>query len=207
MRKDSEKFLEILLNKRKETGMDILECDIEEFTEIPNIKFNMKDILDDLKIHGCISNASALYLGGELAIYLTMEGIDYFKGKESYRQGGLMHNHINNFYGSVRNMQIQQGTQNSNQTQNVAMTEAIDFAKVGEFVANIKKYDTFFESEFGDHVTEVKEMLQEIEDLVQKKENPSKIKMLLIELKNLSVGITGSLIATGIVEGIKRLFV
>ena len=48
---------------------------------------------------------------------------------------------------------------------------------------------------------------EEIEDLVQKKENPSKIKMLLIELKNLSVGITGSLIATGIVEGIKRLFV
>ena len=31
--------------------------------------------------------------------------------------------------------------------------------------------------------------------------------MLLMELKNLSVGVAGSLIATGIVEGIKLLFI
>ena len=47
--------------------------------------------------------------------------------------------------------------------------------------------------------------VKEIETLVQKKENPSKIKMLLIELKNLSVRVAGSLIATGVVEGINLL--
>jgi len=37
-----------------------------------------------------------------------------------------------------------------------------------------------------------------IEELVKKKENPSKIKLLLTELKNLAIGVSGSLIASGI---------
>ena len=40
--------------------------------------------------------------------------------------------------------------------------------------------------------------LDEIETLIKSKENPSKIKALLLELKNLAVGVTGSLIASGI---------
>lgn len=62
------------------------------------------------------------------------------------------------------------------------------------------------EDEYGEQATEVREKLDEISVLVQKKENPGKIKSLLMELKNLSVGVGGSLIATGIVEGIKLLF-
>ena len=37
-----------------------------------------------------------------------------------------------------------------------------------------------------------------LEELVKKKENPSKIKLLLTELKNLAIGVSGSLIASGI---------
>ena len=62
------------------------------------------------------------------------------------------------------------------------------------------------EDEYGEQATEVREKLDEISSLVQKKENTGRIKSLLIELKNLSVGVGGSLIATGIVEGIKLLF-
>lgn len=140
-----------------------------------------------------------------MAIYLTMEGIDYFEDKEKQYQEVHMSNNTNNFYGNVSNMQIQQGTVNSTQTQTVTSMEAIDFEKVSEFVAKVKKYDTFLEDEYGDKAIEVREKITEIDTLVNKKENPSKIKMLLTELKNLSVGITGSLIATGIVEGIKLL--
>ena len=50
MRKDSAKFLEILLKKRGELGQDAISCDINEFMEIPNVKFNVKAILDDLKL-------------------------------------------------------------------------------------------------------------------------------------------------------------
>ncbi len=205
LRKDSEKFLEILLKRREETGEDAINCNMDEFAEIPNVKFNIKAILDDLKIHGCITNASSVFIGGGMAIYLTMEGIDYFEDKEKQYQEVHMSNNTNNFYGNISNMQLQQGTVNSTQTQKIISMETIDFDKVSEFVAKIKKYDTLLEDEFGDKATEVRQKITEIETLVQKKENPSKIKMLLIELKNLSIGVAGSLIATGIVEGIKLL--
>ncbi len=203
LKKDSEKFLEILLRKKEQTGEYALSCDIDEFREIPNIKYNINSILEDLKIYGCITNASTLFIGGNMSIYLTMEGIDYFKDKEKEYRGGFMSNNINNFYGNVSNMQLQQGTVNSTQTQKITSTETIDFDKVAEFIDNIKKYDIFLESEYGERASEVRERLVKLEELVQKRENSGKIKLLLSELKNLSVGVVGSLIASGIVEGIK----
>ena len=136
-----------------------------------------------------------------------MEGIDYFKDKEKQHQEARMCNITNNFCGSISNIQLQQGTVNSIQTQTITGMETIDFDKVSEFVAKIKRYDPLLEDEFGDKATEVRQKITEIDTLVQKKENPSKVKMLLMELKNLSVGVAGSLIATGIVEGIKLLFI
>lgn len=166
MRKDSEKFLEILLNKRGELGQDSISCDIDEFMEIPNVKFNVKAV-----------------------------------------SGGTDEYIINNFCGSVSNIQLQQGTVNSTQTQTITNMKTLDFDKVSEFVTKIKKYDTLLEDEYGDKAAEVRQKITEIDTLVQKKENPSKVKGLLMELKNLSVGVAGSLIATGIVEGIKLLFI
>ena len=203
LRKDSAKFLEILLKKRGELGQDAISCDINEFMEIPNVKFNVKVILDDLKLCGCITKASSMYISGRLEVYLTMEGIDYFKDKEKQYQEARMSNITNNFCGNVSNIQLQQGTVNSTQTQTITDMETVDFDKVSEFVAKIKRYDPLLEDEFGDKATEVRQKITEIDTLVQKKENPSKVKMLLMELKNLSVGVAGSLIATGIVEGIK----
>jgi len=205
LRKDSEKFLEIVLREREKIGEDALRFDLEDFKEIPNIQMNIKTILDDLKIHGCISDNSSLFLGGKTDIYLTMEGIEYFNDKERVNQVEQMSGNVNNFYGPVSNMQMQQGTVNSTQTQTIT-TESIDFEKVSEFIERVKKYDPLLEDEYGEQATEVREKLDEISVLVQKKENPGKIKSLLMELKNLSVGVGGSLIATGIVEGIKLLF-
>lgn len=205
LRKDSEKFLEIVLKKREEIGEDALSFGLEDFSEIPNVQMNIKTILDDLKIHGCISDNSSMFISGEMDIYLTMEGIEYFKDKEGIEQVEQMNGNVNYFYGPVNNMQMQQGTVNSTQTQTIT-TESVDFDKVVEFVEKVKKYDPLLEEEYGEQATEVREKLEEISSLVQKKENLGRIKSLLIELKNLSVGITGSLIATGIVEGIKLLF-
>ena len=41
LRKDSEKFLSIVLEKRKENGSDIITCTLDIFNEIPNIEFNV----------------------------------------------------------------------------------------------------------------------------------------------------------------------
>ena len=173
MRKDSAKFLEILLKKRGELGQDAISCDINEFMEIPNVKFNVKAILDDLKLCGCITKASSMYISGRLEVYLTMEGIDYFKDKEKQYQEARMSNITNNFCGNVSNIQLQQGTVNSTQTQTITDMETVDFDKVSEFVAKIKRYDPLLEDEFGDKATEVRQKITEIDTLVQKKENPS----------------------------------
>ncbi len=205
LRKDSEKFLEIILREREKIGKDALRFCLEDFKEIPNIQMNIKTILDDLKIHGCISDNSSLFISGQMDIYLTMEGIEYFADKERVNQAEQMGRNVTNFYGSVSNMQMQQGTVNSTQTQTIA-TEFVDFEKVAQFVEKVRKYDSLLENEYGEQATEVREKLDEISVLVQKKENPGRIKALLTELKNLSVGVGGSLIATGIIEGIKLLF-
>lgn len=205
LRKDSEKFLEIVLKKREEIGKDALSFGLEDFREIPNIQINIGTILDDLKIHGCIGDNSLKNVIGEIKIYLTLEGIEYFKNKEGINQVEQMGGNVTNFYGSVNNMQMQQGTINSTQTQTIT-TESVAFDKVAEFVEKVKKYDSLLEDEYGEQAPEVREKLDEIASLVQKEENPGKIKSLLMELKNLSVGVGGSLIATGIVEGIKLIF-
>ena len=42
LRKDSEKFLKIVLEKREENGSDIVTCTLDMFSEIPNIEFRDK---------------------------------------------------------------------------------------------------------------------------------------------------------------------
>lgn len=108
LRKDSEKFLEIVLKKREEIGKDALSFGLEDFREIPNIQINIGTILDDLKIHGCIGDNSLKCVTGEIDIYLTMEGIEYFKYKERVNQVEQMSGNVTNFYGSVNSVCLAQ---------------------------------------------------------------------------------------------------
>lgn len=204
LRKDSEKFLKIVLEKRKENGSDIITCTLDIFNEIPNIEFNVGNIMDDLKLHNCISGNSTVFISGEVQVILTIDGIEYFKEKEiQMRENQRITKNTNNFYGEVTGVQIQQGTVNSSQSQSV--NQGFDYAEVAEIIEKIKKYDSFLDDEYGENALEIRNKIDEIEDLVQKKENPSRIKTLLSDIKNLSIGVTGSLIASGIVTLLSRV--
>lgn len=204
LRKDSEKFLKIVLEKRKENGSDIITCTLDIFNEIPNIEFNVGNIMDDLKLHNCISGNSTVFISGEVQVILTIDGIEYFKEKEiQMKENQRITNNTNNFYGEVTGVQIQQGTVNSSQSQSV--NQGFDYAEVAEIIEKIKKYDSFLDDEYGENALEIRNKIDEIEDLVQKKENPSRIKTLLSDIKNLSIGVTGSLIASGIVTLLSRV--
>lgn len=204
LRKDSEKFLKIVLEKRKENGSDIITCTLDIFNEIPNIEFNVGNIMDDLKLHNCISGNSTVFISGEVQVILTIDGIEYFKEKEiQMRENQRITNNTNNFYGEVTGVQIQQGTVNSSQSQSV--NQGFDYAEVAEIIEKIKKYDSFLDDEYGENALEIRNEIDEIEYLVQKKENPSRIKTLLSDIKNLSIGVTGSLIASGIVTLLSRV--
>ena len=204
LRKDSEKFLKIVLEKRKENGSDIITCTLDIFNEIPNIEFNVGNIMDDLKLHNCISGNSTVFISGEVQVILTIDGIEYFKEKEiQMRENQRITNNTNNFYGEVTGVQIQQGTVNSSQSQSV--NQGFDYAEVAEIIQKIKKYDSLLDDEYGENALEIRNKIDEIEYLVQKKENPSRIKTLLSDIKNLSIGVTGSLIASGIVTLLSRV--
>ena len=181
LRKDSEKFLKIVLEKREENGSDIVTCTLDMFSEIPNIEFNVGNIMDDLKLHNCISSNSTVFISGEVQVILTIDGIEYFKEKEiQMKENQRITNNTNNFYGEVTGVQIQQGTVNSSQSQSV--NQGFDYAEVAEIIQKIKKYDSLLDEE-----------------------NPSRIKALLNDIKNLSIGVAGSLIASGIVTLLSRV--
>ncbi len=106
-------------------------------------------------------------------------------------------NNTNNFYEKVTGVQIQQGTNNSSQKQTVM--QDFDYDKVCKILEQIKKYDSVLDNEYEDKAPEIRNKINEIETLLQKRENPGRIKILLADIKNLSIGIAGSLIASGIV--------
>lgn len=150
---------------------------------------------EKLKQYGLISNY-ACYIHGCWEITILPGLLTYFERKESAVMKEKQSINTNNFYGDVTGVQIQQGTVNSTQTQTI--NQDFDYGSISDIIENIKKYDSFFDAEFGDKASDLREKISALEELLNKRDNPSKIKMLLTELKNLAVGVTGSLIASGI---------
>ena len=77
MRKDTELFLYKVLEKRNLLNKDSFLFDVDEFSFIPNIESCIKD---ELKVNNCITKDSKIYINNQMSIYLTLEGINYFKG-------------------------------------------------------------------------------------------------------------------------------
>jgi hypothetical protein len=154
---------------------------------------------EKLKQYGLISNYG-YYITGCWEIAIMPSLLTYFERKESAIMQEKQSYNTNTFYGDVTGVQIQQGTVNSSQSQTI--TQDFDYGAVSDMIGNIKKYDGLLDAEFGDKAEELREKIASLEELVAKRENPSKIKLLLTELKNLAVGVTGSLIASGIASQI-----
>lgn len=150
---------------------------------------------EKLKQYGLISSYN-YYISGCWEITILPGLLTYFERKEKAIMQEKQSYNTNHFYGNVTGVQIQQGTVNSSQTQTV--TQDFDYEVIEDIIKNIKKYDEMFDAEFGDKALELRERIARIEELIEKRENPSKIKMLLGELKNIAVGVAGSLIASGI---------
>lgn len=108
----------------------------------------------------------------------------------------IIHNTMN-IGGSVSDSQIQQGSNNSIQLMG---SSNFDY----DIVLNVLKQieDCFdnsnFQKDFGDNADSVTSLVKETIELVNRREEPSKIQKALATLKDLAVGVTGSLIASGI---------
>ena len=105
-----------------------------------------------------------------------------------------------NIQGNINGVQIQQGTTNSSQFQNV--NQVFDYEKVAEILNEIDKYVPMFADIYGH---DCEKALNEAKEAVVARENPSKIKKALSILKDVSLRVSSSLIATGILTLLEKI--
>ena len=104
---------------------------------------------------------------------------------------------------SYTHLQIQQGTVNSSQTQIV--NENFDYEKALQIVNEISKYKSMFADVYGENSKAAEETLNEAIKGIEKKDTPLKIKTALSVLKDITLRVSSSLIATGILGLLKQL--
>jgi len=108
-----------------------------------------------------------------------------------------------NYVGKSENSQIQQGDNNSIQIQ--SMNKEFDYEKISETLDEIKEYKYMFEEVYGEKSKLAERALNDAIERTTNKDKPSKIKSALTILKDLSLRVSSSVIATEILEIIKKI--
>ena len=90
-------------------------------------------------------------------------------------------------------------TSNSNQTQTFGTGNDFDFNGVVKTIEEIKSFEAYFDVQFGQNADKLRNAITEAEDGAKEK-NSSKVQAALKVIHDIAVGITGSLIANGIVK-------
>ena len=121
--------------------------------------------------------------------------------QNSYNQGNC--NYDVNIGETSSNIQIQQGTVNSSQIQTI--NEVFNYENAMRILNEISKYKSMFADVYGEDSKIAEETLDEAIKAVEKKEKPSKIKTALSVLKDITLRVSSSLIATGILGLLKQL--
>lgn len=193
--KTSEELIRILLNGYKRDDYIITSDDVQLPTYFEN---NLRKEFEMLEDNGLL-RLVGIYITGDWEVLLRPTIFKYFTEKENARMTNT--SSVNNFYGNLTGVQIQQGVVNSSQEQTVR--QEFDYNAVADIVSQLKKYDSLFEIEFGKEADELRNRIDELEELVKNKENPSLIKKILGGIKDIAAGVGKSVITTGIIELIK----
>ena len=116
-----------------------------------------------------------------------------------------MQNNSINVTGSISNAQIQQNVSNSFQS-SLFEKDNFDYERVSKLLGEISKYEPLFEQEYGELSKILSDALHNVEQSVANKEEPSKIYGFLNVIKDISLRVSSSVIATGIVSLLKCMF-
>lgn len=81
MSKDAEILLKFIVDEAKKSNVTAISFNIKEVKNIPNISFGIGELLNELEICGRLSN-HIMTLGGNVVVYLTTDGMEYFFEKE-----------------------------------------------------------------------------------------------------------------------------
>lgn len=89
MTKDAQKLLRHIIDRAKSQNSATVEIDISKIDNIPNIGFAQKKLLNELETAGIISGYQANILG-EVFVYLTSDGLEYFDDLREDRESSNM---------------------------------------------------------------------------------------------------------------------
>lgn len=198
----SEKLLGMLINKDISLPYFITHHDdaLEQIKELDYYKY----ITTKMKITPTNTNSNTWEFGrlSATVLNITKNGMLYFEMKELHEKNNNKNN-VMNIYGNIDSSQIQQGTINS--TQNMIIE--FDYDKAISVIDEINKYasNKNFDEDYGDNSDKAKGLITDIHSMIRSKEDPAKIKHALSVLKDLSIGVSSSLIASGVVGLITQL--
>lgn len=193
MTKDAIKILKFITDRAKEMNSSDISFNAGEIHNVPNIYFVYGKLLKELKEMQMLSEYIVV-CGDQVRVWLTTDGLEYFDttNKIARSEGTYM----NVFTGNASNIQIQQGNVDSKQNQ--TLREVLEYDKIKQVIEEIKKYENQLEDVYKENAGRVREIVTEIAELAEYKKEPQKMKRALLLLKELSIGATGSLIASGI---------
>lgn len=197
----AEKLLSEIIEHRLENG----NCDTQYWKSRFDVLSMSEDIMlrslfKELRVNDMISVQWADDYPYQL--FLLPRGIEYFESKEEQAHNDKIVSYTNNFYGSVTDIQIQQGTYNSSQN---VISNTIDDNKLNELINLIRRYDTILDQEFGEQASKLRECCKDLDE-ANKKNQPSSIKRRILDvIKDISSNAIGGVISGAILNLIMHI--
>lgn len=132
-------------------------------------------------------------------IVVLEKGLSYFEERECNEEKNLVtNNYANNFYGDASSIQIQQGN-GGTQIQN--NNEDIDISKVNSIIQTLNKYDSILDVEYGvETANDIRQHKDELLAEMNSTKNKTKIRNLLIYLRDVSVNVASGVIANAVCQ-------
>lgn len=201
--KKAEELLKEILEHRNENGICDSQYWKDRFESLPLTEDAiLRSLFKELKEADMISIRWADNY--PYIIQLLANGISYFDEKKLFEDNSESYTNINNFYGPVSDVQIQQGTNNSMQHQSIS--PFMDDSKISELITKIKKYDSSLNDEYGEeNADKLRNTVAELEGLGNKPNTEVKRRSLLSYICDLSVNAGGGLIVEGILHLISTI--
>ena len=94
----------------------------------------------------------------------------------------------------MNNIGLQQGDNNTMNN----YSEGLDYSKLQSALSEIVKNKSSFDSAFGSEAENISNKLDQLVELVDKKENPGLVKNLINDVRGIAIAAGGNLIATGV---------
>lgn len=152
MTKDAEKLLKYIVDKSNKNNNPKVSIEISEIKNIPNVRSVKNKLLAELQDEGTISEYKENILG-ELFVYLTTDGLEYFdvkKQRDTMSSNGM----IINMSGGQFNLAKDNATINATQNNGVNSKELDDIIKgIMENLSDLKRED-------ADEIVDIVEMVK-----------------------------------------------